>query len=193
MKKKDLILDTAIRLFNQHGTSAVSTNHIAEAAGISPGNLYYHFRNKEEIIRAIFERLFHEWDVGFVLPDDRLPTVEDVKNLVRINFQIMGKYAFTYRELLALLRQDDQLHTRFIAVRQRGFEGFRGLFAFLSEVGVIVQPESPDTVTGLAELIWMVSEFWLATVEVNGEYVNEAQMQHGIDLMILVLQPYLRS
>ena len=49
---KEAIVITAIELFNEKGTAAVSTNRIAEAMGISPGNLYYHFRNKEEIIHG---------------------------------------------------------------------------------------------------------------------------------------------
>ena len=63
----------------QHrGTAAVSTNHIAEAAGISPGNLYYHFHNKEEIIRELFERSFAATDAGFELPEDAAPTLADL-------------------------------------------------------------------------------------------------------------------
>ena len=72
MSTREKILDTALTLFNNEGTSAVSTNHIAEAAGISPGNLYYHFRNKEEIIRGLFERLFAANDKAFNLPKDQL-------------------------------------------------------------------------------------------------------------------------
>ncbi|HEY5975523.1 MAG TPA: TetR/AcrR family transcriptional regulator, partial [Geobacteraceae bacterium] len=56
-RTKSRILETAIELFNDKGTKAVTTNHIAAALGISPGNLYYHFRNKEEIIRAIFDQM----------------------------------------------------------------------------------------------------------------------------------------
>lgn len=94
MKTKEKIIVTALNLFNQEGTDRVSTNHIADAAGISPGNLYYHFSNKEEIIRAICERLFATWDEVFALPDDRPPTLEDVQILVRLNFEVSWEDAF---------------------------------------------------------------------------------------------------
>lgn len=54
LKTRDRILEKALILFNEKGTAAVTTNHIASAMGISPGNLYYHFRNREEIIQNIF-------------------------------------------------------------------------------------------------------------------------------------------
>jgi len=73
LKTKELILDTGIRLFNEKGTAAVSTNQIAEACGISPGNLYYHYTSKEDIIRAIFERMFGVWDTTFELPAGHQP------------------------------------------------------------------------------------------------------------------------
>jgi AcrR family transcriptional regulator len=55
MSTRDRIIETAVNLFNDCGTRRITTNHIARAAGISPGNLYYYFRNKEEIIRAVLD------------------------------------------------------------------------------------------------------------------------------------------
>ena len=75
---KGRIAQTAIGLFNERGTATVSTNHIAEAMGISPGNLYYHYRNKEEIVRAIFERMIASWEVLSALPQDHAPTLTDL-------------------------------------------------------------------------------------------------------------------
>ncbi|MBO0217341.1 helix-turn-helix transcriptional regulator, partial [Vibrio sp. Vb2880] len=54
MKTRDKIVYAALELFNQHGERNITTNHIADHIEISPGNLYYHFRNKQEILREIF-------------------------------------------------------------------------------------------------------------------------------------------
>jgi AcrR family transcriptional regulator len=189
-KTKQRILDTAIQLFNEQGTDVVSTNHIAEALGMSPGNLYYHFRNKEEIIRAIFERLFVLWDETFALPQDRLPTLADAVGLIESNFKILYEYRFIYREILALLKADQKLYERYIAVRERGYTGFRELIAAFEQTKIITVPDE-ETVTALADMCWMISEFWLTTVEITGQSVTHKQMERGTDLMMHVLRPYL--
>ena len=56
-RTRDRILDAALELFNERGTAAVTTNHVAARAGISPGNLYYWFSDKDEIIRELYTRL----------------------------------------------------------------------------------------------------------------------------------------
>jgi AcrR family transcriptional regulator len=160
MTTRERILDTALRLFNESGTAAVSTNHIAAGCGISPGNLYYHFRNKEEIIRALFERLFAVWDQPSDLPEGHVPTLADMNGIVRATFVWLWDYRFIYRELIALLRRDELLQSRWVEVRARGFAGFREAMDFYVAAGVLRQPTDPDEVNRLAELIWLISEFW---------------------------------
>jgi AcrR family transcriptional regulator len=191
MANREKILDTALTLFNKEGTAAVSTNHIAEAAGISPGNLYYHFRNKDEIIRELFQRLYDRWDTGFQLPADQPPKLTDLNQIVETNYQIIWQYRFAYRELAALLRQDAELRKGFLAVRKRGFEGFRELLKAFEEAGVIQLPKDAEVMNDLQELIWLISELWLTNLEISGRTVNEAEMKHGVKLMFRVIQPYL--
>jgi AcrR family transcriptional regulator len=193
MNTRDRILDTALRLFNQSGTAAVSTNHIADALGISPGNLYYHFRNKEAIIRELFEQQYAHWDAMYSLPDDRMPTLDDMWRMVNDTFPVSWDYRFIYRELIALLRRDDELNRRWIAVRARGFAGFRELIDVFAAAGVLRSPNDPEVVTRLAELCWLINEFWLASVEVSGQAVDAAQMAHGAELMRQVLEPFIVS
>jgi AcrR family transcriptional regulator len=192
LKTKDKVLDAALALFNGQGTAAVSTNHIAEAAGISPGNLYYHYKNKEEIIRALFERLFAAWDVAFDLPQDALPTLADVQRLVGENFRIVHAYAFAHRELIALLRNDDALRARFIAVRARGLTGFQEIVGALV-LGGVLKPLSEAEIEHLADLCWLISEFWVSSLEVGGQAVDDGGMQRGIHLMLHAVKPYMNG
>ena len=61
---KEWILETACRLFNEYGTAAISTKRIAKEMGISPGNLYYHFKNKELPIEGHLYDLYRSSDVA---------------------------------------------------------------------------------------------------------------------------------
>ena len=140
MSNRERVLKAALALFNEQGTGAISTNHIAEAAGISPGNLYYHFRNKEEIIRALFEQLFAAWNEAFQLPTDQAPSMTDFDAMIAANYRLIWEYRFAYREQAALLRNDLELHERYLAVRQRGYEGFAALIEAFAAAGVLSQP-----------------------------------------------------
>ena len=192
MSTREKILDIALTLFNNEGTAAVSTNHIAEAASISPGNLYYHFHNKEEIIRGLFERLFVANDAAFRLSEDKLPTLNDLQTMVKTNYKILWQYRFAHRELAALLRADEELCTRFLSVRKRGFEGFGQLFQAFTQAGVFKTQSTPEEIQNLAEVCWLITEFWLNSLEVSGKTVNEAQMSHGVELMMQVLKPFIK-
>lgn len=191
MKTKDRILATALDLFNEQGTAAVSTNHIAEAMGISPGNLYYHFPNKTAIIRALFEQQFDHADQIFDLPTDRLPTLADVAALIRANFAMLYRYRFIYREMLALLRADAELHQRYLVVRQRGYDGFFALIEAFQAADVMHGLDATATAQ-LAELCWLISEHWPESLEMRSRPIDEQTMQAGVDLMLAVLRPYLK-
>src|SRR5437763_15221984 len=52
------ILDTALKLFSHRGYGATSVRDIAEEAGVSKGNVYHHFPDKETIFRALLDQYF---------------------------------------------------------------------------------------------------------------------------------------
>jgi AcrR family transcriptional regulator len=56
-KRVELILECALRLFNQHGVTGISTNRISAELGISPGNVHYHYRTKGDLLLACFQIL----------------------------------------------------------------------------------------------------------------------------------------
>lgn len=193
MSNRERVLESALTLFNDQGTGAVSTNHIAEAAGISPGNLYYHFRNKEEIIRALFERLFAAWDETFQLPTDRAPSLADLDAMITANYQLIWEYSFAYREQAALLRNDPELRERYLSVRQRGYEGFAILIDAFVTAGVLSPPTGSQELKILTELCWIVSEQWPINLELSGRPFDEDGIVEGAALMRWILHPLQRE
>ncbi len=193
MKTRERIIATAVRLFNEVGSSAISTNHIAEAAGISPGNLYYHFRNKEEIIRAILEHMIERWAQIYTLPSAGPPTLADLRRLVVDNYQVLWEYRFFYRELVALLQRDPELRQRYQSIRQQGLANIKQLFAHFVAAGVLRDLPDPASSEALAEICWLISDFWLPFAETGGEAIGPAQMQRGVAAMMQILRPYLAN
>ena len=191
MNTQDKILNAALALFNEQGTAAVSTNHIAAAINISPGNLYYHFRNKEDIIRALFERLFAAWDVIFQLPSYRTPELTDIEAMITGNYQLIWEYRFAYREMAALLHKDPDLHARYIEVRRRGYDGFAALIEAFANAGVLNRPKTPQEQIELTELCWIISEQWPVNLELCGQPLDEAGIKKGVALMWHIFRPYL--
>jgi hypothetical protein len=125
------------------------------------------------------------------VPEDRAPTLADLRHLVRVNFDVLWEYRFTYRELPALLRRDEVLRTRWLEVRNRGYIGFRELIAAFATAGVVATPSDPAAVDRVADLCWLVSEFWLPSLEVSGQVVDPSRLEHGVGLMLQVLSAIL--
>ena len=54
--RKAEIMDAAIRLFTRKGYLNTTTQDIIDEVNISRGLLYYHFKNKEDILYCVIER-----------------------------------------------------------------------------------------------------------------------------------------
>jgi len=137
--------------------------------------------------------LFAITDKELKMPEGAIPTLEHIQQIVRANYKILWQYRFVYRELAALLRNDPELRENFLTFRKRGFEGFHQLFGVFVRGGILRTSVSSETINNLAEVIWMISEFWLNSLEISGKSVDESKMQHGVELMMLVLEPYIQK
>jgi AcrR family transcriptional regulator len=108
---RERILAGSVGIFNRMGAGSTSTNHICAEIGISPGNLYFHFQNKEAIVFALFERMCEEtyalWKTALER-DDVLPPLEFIAQ----SLEIFWRYRFFHREMYHLRRQDPLLSRR---------------------------------------------------------------------------------
>lgn len=192
MSTRDTILATAIALFNEQGTAAVSTNHIAAACGISPGNLYYHFRNKQDIIRAIFQQMSRvSTDEYTAIVTQHPPgTTASMEQTFLMIQQFNWRYRFFKRELTALVMADPLLQEQFQATNRLMQQMIRQSI----DAGIAAgrtKPLDEQEKSHFVDAVWLLALFWVNYLEVGGEAVNETNLARGNELLRLLIKPYL--
>ncbi len=188
---KQAILTTAIGLFNDKGTAAVSTNHIAEAMGISPGNLYYHFANKEEIIRHIYQRMVVDMDTVWLTDKDNLPALEVFFTAMAALQRMLINYRFFQKELSVLLLNDPELAAINKKVRQARFAEIEAFFEYLIESGVMRRPEDAKTLPRMIRVGWLIGDYWLDFLSIEQLPLDDKNIGEGVEMIREIIRPYL--
>ena len=159
-RTRERILETGLALFNAQGEPHVTTADIADEMNISPGNLYYHFRNKDEIIYELFEAFERKMSQALVVPEGRAPHVEDLWLLLHLIFEIMWEYRFLYRDLDELTARNTKLASHFGRIVERGTATVIGLCRGLVQAGTMRASERE--IAALAHNVVMIVTYWLS-------------------------------
>lgn len=184
---KEWILETAVKLFNEYGTQAVSTKRIAAEMGISPGNLYYHYKNKEEIIRAVFKQMSQD----FALGQGTGTPLQKMLNMNKAIISLWNSCPFFQRELVVLLSRDEKLKSLYMRDKRLFKEKTLLLFKELKDSGVLKNGDDPDSLDALYTVEWMIVDFWISFLDINETRPSEESLLKGIDLIIQIWRPYL--
>ncbi|MBA6295929.1 TetR/AcrR family transcriptional regulator [Colwellia sp. MB02u-9] len=192
MKTRDKIIQASIVLFNEQGERNVTTNHIAADLGISPGNLYYHFRNKEDIILSIYE----EYARNLLI--ETMPEVNpDVKPLdaiilyMDVVFLAMMKFRFFYSNLPVLLAKNPLLHDKYVEVQ--GFIAQRVSELLLSLRNANMMDFLDEDLPDIVSILRLVNTFWLSFYQTqnNDNEMNDAVFYQGVLKILVIIQPYI--
>jgi AcrR family transcriptional regulator len=192
LQTKNNILQKATELFNENGTASVSMNGLAESLSISAGNLQYHYRSKEDVIRAILEEMFKQFDVIY-RPIEGIFTLDTLRQMMRLNFNLVWKYRFFYRELAALLRNDKILARRYGEIQDVRLKEQEMLIKQLAASGEVRRDLSPEELRNVVLIGMMLGNMWLSYIESIGNKINEAALAQAVEVMVQHYKPYLQE
>ena len=178
-------------MFNDAGESNVTTNHIADALDISPGNLYYHFRNKDDIIESLFAGYEARMDAALSPPGGREADLEDLWMQLHLVFECIQDYRFLYRDLIDVLARSRRLRLRFARILRRADDRAHAVLRGLSASGVI--RASRDELEAAASNVLVVATFWLNYTAVRGDRDEASAIRDGIVQVLMLLAPFLRD
>jgi AcrR family transcriptional regulator len=189
------ILDVTLELFNRFGEPNVSTTLISAELNISPGNLYYHYPAKDELINRLFER--YEKALNELLhAADNVGNVEDAWLFFHMLFETVWAYRFLYRDLNDLLSKNRKLETHFQFVLKNKLRAVAAVLDGLSrESAIRIDRQEADAV---AASMVVVLTYWLSY-----EYVRDprralepesagAALARGAYHVLSLLMPYLQ-
>jgi len=185
------ILDASLAMFNAQGEPNVTTNHIADELEISPGNLYYHFRNKDDIIEHLFGKYEERIDAALAAPSGRLPGLEDVWLQLHLVFECIWDYRFLYRDLVDILSRNRRLRIRFARILRRADEQAHAVMRGLTQAGVM--RASAAELDAAATNVLVIATFWMNYAAARGDKDEQASIRDGIVQVMMLLAPFLRD
>lgn len=188
LKTSQRIANSSLELFNQLGERSVSTNHIAAHMEISPGNLYYHFPNKQAIISVLFSE-YEALVLSFLHPPQgRLPTVADKRQYLQQLLDAMWRYRFLYRDIEHLLHSDTELAICYRRFSQHCLTQAQAIYAGFVEADILRM--TPQQIESLSLNAWIILTSWvgfLCTTRDSSDQLSEQAIKRGV-YQLLVLE-----
>jgi AcrR family transcriptional regulator len=192
-RTRERILETALLLFNRFGAPHTTTADIADEMEISPGNLYYHFRNKDEIIAQLFADFERRLDGLLATPEGRSASVEDLWFLLHLLFEAMWDHRFLFRDLDEILSRNHKLASRFALIMRRGSRTVIKLCRGLVATGAMEASE--HEITALADNVALVATYWISYQKISaGDRAAETvSLDRAAYQVLALIAPFLRG
>jgi len=186
-------LGVTLELFNRFGEPNVSTTLISSELNISPGNLYYHFPAKDELVNALFTR--YETSLNELL--SAAPGVHDVEDawfFMHTLFELVWQYRFLYRDLNDLLSKNRRLEAQIKDGLLHKTTAFRTVLDSLEHEGVlaITVSEREATATHMVVMLtwWLSYEYVRDPRHALEPESAQASLLRGAKHVLSLLSPF---
>lgn len=187
---KARIADAALKLFNSDGENAVTTNHIARAIGISPGNLYYHFASKDEIIAVLFDALDARFRAALILPTDRELTINDVLAYSRALADVIYDYRFIFEAIASVSQRSAGFQKQYSVLASDTIAQARAIYAGFVKSGFMAG--SQQDIDALSDNSWVVLVYWLVHERVLiPSRIGRARAENAVRHLVALFAPML--
>lgn len=190
MKTRERILHKSLELFNALGEPNVTTLLISDELDISPGNLYYHFKSKIDILSELFDWYEHEMLALLDVPNAPMD-IEDQWFFLHLIFESIARYRFVYQDVVNVMERHERLKHRFQKIISKKKTATLSILSSLKAQNNLRASDSE--IEALCENIILTATFWISYAIVAGEEVDESVLSRGVYQVISLVVPYLEG
>ncbi|HEX4944601.1 MAG TPA: TetR/AcrR family transcriptional regulator [Usitatibacteraceae bacterium] len=190
-RTRERILAVSLGLFNDRGEANVTTGMIADELNISPGNLYYHFRNKDQIVERLFDRFEERISIAPPEPMAGAGAIEDLWLYLHLMFEAIWDYRFLYRNLDDIVGRNRRLREHFGRIVETKLGAVEGLCRGLADSGLM--NANAGEIRALSLNVLVVATYWLnfRAVRNDRESPDPADPGTGAFQVMSLVAPYL--
>ena len=169
MITKQKILQRALKTFNQSGYGAVNLHELAKSLEMSRGNMTYHFKDKEVLLKELADELWNE--LNEARADKTIPSFENLHHDVQLYYRLQKKYAFIFQDKLVL--SHPIIAPRMKELTAKTIRDIEMAIAFSIQIGNMNQEPAPGVYYNLALTSWILMFFWASQQTVRGDKVQK--------------------
>lgn len=190
IKTRDRILATSLQLFNSLGEPNVTTLLISDELDISPGNLYYHFKSKGDIVDELFDSFEAELLDLLAVPEDADISLDEFSFFLHLLFEAVARYRFMYQDLVNVLSRHSQLQVRFRRILNKKKAGFMALCESFRRQGVMIIDEAE--LLSVCEQLTLTACYWSSFDTLSHlDDRDSVDPGKGVYQMLHLILPYL--
>ncbi|KEF32364.1 Transcriptional regulator, TetR family [Marinobacter nitratireducens] len=190
IKTRDRILNTSLALFNSVGEPNVTTLLISDELDISPGNLYYHFKSKGDIVEELFAGFEEEMLDLLAVPTEADISLDQQAFFLHLLFEAVARYRFIYQDLVNILSRYDQLQGRFRRVLKKKTDAFATICASFRRQGFM--DIEPHQLEALCEQLTLTACYWSSFDSLSHlDDRDSVDPGRGVYQMMHLMIPYL--
>lgn len=191
-KTKERILESSRQLFNQFGYSQVTIRMIAQEIGISSGNLNYHYKTRDSILEELYFEMMSVFDARVANLGNQKITIQSIKNDIEVSMERMVVYRFFWTDLYNLLAQNSKIRDHFEEVYSHRLNGYKFLFNYLIEEGIMKAASFSGEYDVLAKLMIDHSNTWIySSTLYQKQNVNAFDIPNQVFILMFMMYPYL--
>ncbi|MGX5818804.1 TetR/AcrR family transcriptional regulator [Chitinophaga lutea] len=191
---KEKILDTALALFNDQGIDGVTVRHIAQATGISHGNLQYHYANTDLIIQALYDRLADRFDdMIHAAPQQMEDEITAFRRSAEDSFRLIYAFRFIFLHFVEIGRRIPAITKHYHQNLKKREPQFLHLFHLLQAKGVMRKDVPEPILKRLVHQMFIVCDFWLSSNEITLQLKGKKALDYYGELFWGMFWPYLTA
>ncbi|NVK52342.1 MAG: TetR family transcriptional regulator [Flavobacteriaceae bacterium] len=188
---KEIILDTALELFNSRGLAKVKLRTIANEIGISQGNLNYHFKKREDVIEALYFRLVESISHNMSKNSESTNFIKVLFGMSKSVMLDLYTYRFIMLDFVQVMRENEKINKHFQELKTQREKQFLAFFDILINTGLMRNEVLPNEYKNLYIRLQILGDFWISSAEIDKKKLTKASIAMYAEIMNQTIYPYL--